>query len=75
MVTLVHDMSDETDRAVRFQNYAEELRVIAAGGSTAESRDALLRVAAEYDRMAESLEAINKSKIATGQRPRPRPTG
>ena len=64
-------MSAETDRALRFRNYAEELRVIAASDASAASREALLRIAAEYERMAASLEAIEKSKIATGQRQNP----
>ena len=64
-------MSAETDRALRFQSYAEELRVIAAGDASAASREALLRIAAEYERMAASLESIEKRKIATGQKPKP----
>ena len=64
-------MSAETDRPLRFRNYAEELRVIAASDASAASREALSRIAAEYERMAASLEAIEKSKIATGQRQKP----
>ena len=58
-----------TERALRYRNYAEELRIIAAEGATPSGREALLLTAKEYDEMANSMDAIAKSKIASGQRP------
>lgn len=54
------------ETALRFRNYAEELRVIAADKTTTENRETLLRVAADYERIADSFDAIIKSKNALG---------
>jgi hypothetical protein len=53
-------MSEELDTARRYRQHAEELRIIAAesGGTHAQ---ALLQIAEDYDRMAASLEAIDKT--------------
>ena len=56
------------DAALRCRNYAEELRVIAADWITSENRKALLRVAADYDRMAISYDAMDKADAAISQR-------
>jgi hypothetical protein len=53
-----------TDAALRCSNYAEELRVIAADWITTENRKALLRVAADYDRMAIAYDAMHKVKVS-----------
>jgi hypothetical protein len=55
-------VSDELEKALRFRNYAEELRLIAGDKSSAESRRALLQIASHYDRMANTLEALDRSK-------------
>jgi hypothetical protein len=57
------------EKAIRFQNYAEELRVIAADRTTAENSAILLRVAADYERMAKSLEAMSTVKTTRGLPP------
>ena len=58
---------NEIDRSLRFRNYAEELRIIAAEATPA-GRKSLLMTAREYDHMADSMDAIVRSKVATGQR-------
>ena len=63
-------MSDELDRGLRYRNYSEELRVIAAEASPA-TRGSLLMAADEYIQLARSLESIHRAKVATGQRLRP----
>ena len=50
------------ERALQYRNYAEELRTIAATKTMTSDRDALLRAADTYDRMAGSLEAASKPK-------------
>ena len=61
-------MSREIDEALRLRNYAEQLRIIAADRATPENRDALLRVARDYDQAAASFEAIDRHKKAMGLR-------
>ena len=61
---------DELDRGLRFRNYAEELRLIAAEGATPEARQSLLLAAQQYDQMAARLESIERAKITTGLRPK-----
>jgi len=57
-------MSVDSETAERYRVHAEELRIIAAeAGSVAISR-ALLKIADDYDRMAASLEAIDRSNAA-----------
>jgi hypothetical protein len=45
-----------SERAIRFRNYAEELRIIAADKIVRQNRQVLLRLAIDYDRMAERYE-------------------
>jgi len=54
-------MSPWLDKSLRFRNYADELRVIASDKYVFNNRSALKRIANHYDRMAEALEAIDKS--------------
>ena len=65
-VWMGREMIDDLGVALRFRNYAEELRIIAADMATAENRDALTKVAFDYDRAASSIEAISRSKKALG---------
>jgi hypothetical protein len=51
-------MTDQFQRFVRYRNYAEELRIIADESVTGNNRDVLMKVADDYDRMADSLEAM-----------------
>ena len=62
-------MSEDIQRAIRYRNYAEELRLIAADKATPENRQRLISAAEDYDRMADSLEAVDRTKRAQG-RPR-----
>jgi hypothetical protein len=55
-------MSNELERSVRCRNYAEELRIIAADGGAGEKRLALLEAATAYDQMADSMEALLRSR-------------
>jgi hypothetical protein len=51
-------MNERLKTARRYREYAEELRVIAADKHVPENRTALLKIAEDYDRMADSLEMI-----------------
>ena len=55
-------MTNDLRKALRCRNYAEELRIIAADKAMPENGRALLRIAASYDEMAESLEAIERAR-------------
>jgi hypothetical protein len=57
------------ERAIKFRNYAEELKIIAADRTSVETSEALLKAAADYERMAKSLEAMSASKKALGLPP------
>jgi hypothetical protein len=57
------------ERAIRFRNYAEELKIIAADRTSVENSEALLKVAVDYERMAKSLETMSASKKALGLPP------
>ena len=59
-------MRGELETALRYRNYAEELRIIAADRTSAANRQLLLKVAEDYDRIATSFEAIDRSKKAQG---------
>ena len=61
---------DDLERGLRFRNYAEELRLIAAEGATPEARQSLLLPAQQYDEMAARLESLERAKITTGLRPK-----
>jgi hypothetical protein len=52
-------MGENSDTATRYRQRAEELRVIASDGG--EVAATLLQIAADYDRMADTLEAIEKT--------------
>ena len=54
-------LSDELDTAKRYRQHAEELRIIAAADRTGQNRDALEKIAWDYDRMAETMEAIHRT--------------
>ena len=62
-------MNADLEMALRYRNYAEELRLIAADRSTTENRETLLKVAADYERIADSLAAMSHAKEATSRRP------
>jgi hypothetical protein len=51
-------MNDRPRTARRYREYAEELRVIAADKHVPENRDALLKIADDYEQMAAALEAV-----------------
>ena len=54
-------MTYETDAAKRYRDHAEELRVIAKCDGYTKTRDMLLGVAIDYERMAATLDAIHHS--------------
>jgi len=60
------------DKALRFRNYADELRLIAADKATLNNRYALKRIANDYERMAETLEAIDRSNRAMSKAANPK---
>lgn len=51
-------MSYELDTAERYRRHAQELRNIAGFDRLEETRRMLLKVASDYDKMAEDMEAI-----------------
>ena len=53
-------MSEELETAQRYRLHAEGLRLIAEGMGDQPNRRILLDVANDYDRMARSLEAIER---------------
>jgi hypothetical protein len=54
-------MSAETETAKRYRRHAEQIRTIAQGRSQEQTRQALLNVARDYERMADTLLAIDKT--------------
>jgi hypothetical protein len=62
-------MSEELDTARRYRQRAEELNIIADDESAPHTRMTLRRIAADYERMAETLEAIDRTNRAIA-RPR-----
>jgi hypothetical protein len=54
--------SEELSRAARYRKKADELRTIAADDTNQQTRAALIQVAETYDRMAESLEMLDRSR-------------
>ena len=56
-------MGAELETARRYLLHAEELRAIAENMEADKSRDVVLEVAKDYERMAKSLEAIDSSKV------------
>lgn len=57
-------MKNHLESAFRFRHHAEELRLIAENVVDPRSKETLLRLAEEYDRMAESREHIAKAERA-----------
>ena len=55
---------DMLRRYLRYQNYAEELRTIAADKTSSPAHDTLTAIADEYDQMAVSLNSMLKAKAA-----------
>jgi hypothetical protein len=51
-------MNTETETAKRYRRHAEELRTIAADKQAKDNRQALLRLALDYERMADTMDAI-----------------
>jgi len=62
-------MSEELETAQRYRVRAEELRTIAADDRTHANREALERIAKDYERMARTLESIDLSNRSM-RRPR-----
>jgi hypothetical protein len=54
-------VSAETDTANRYRHRAEELRAIAEDRHTTDNRRALLKLASDYDHMAETMMLIDKN--------------
>ena len=54
-------MSEELEAAQRYRMHAEQLRAIAADTADDNSRDMLLQIADDYDRMALSLQCIDRT--------------
>ena len=65
-------MTYELETARRYRDHAEELRAIAEGDRNNETRELLLKVALDYDRMARSMEAIDDTNRLMGKRTNPR---
>ena len=61
-------MSEELDTAKRYRQRAEELRRIAADDAGSKNCEALLKIAEDYDQMAETLEAIDRTNRAVRKR-------
>ena len=51
-------MSEELDSAFRYRHRAEETRQIAEASSDEKIRSILLRIAGDYEKMAQTLERI-----------------
>lgn len=57
-------MQDLRVRAESYRSRAAELRILAEADKLPETRDQLMKIAADYDRLAKSLMAIADSKEA-----------
>jgi hypothetical protein len=57
-------MSEEANTALRYRQHAEELRAIAQSEGEPKTKDTLLRIAEDYDRMAGTLDAIDRTNKA-----------
>jgi len=62
-------MGEELDTARRYRFHAEELRTIASDKEMRSSRESLLKIAADYERMAQTLEAIDRTEQTLRNRP------
>ena len=54
-------MSIETETAQRYRVRAEELRTIAGDDRNHVTHDALVKIAVDYERMANTLDAIDRT--------------
>ena len=54
-------MTEETDAAAQYRHHAEELRAISTEAFDPKTKKALLKIAADYDQMAESMDAIDET--------------
>ena len=54
-------LSNELETAKRYRQRAEELRIIAVDDRTRENREALEKIARDYDKMADTMEAIDRT--------------
>jgi hypothetical protein len=63
-------MSENLETARRYRLHAEDLRSFAEGMETEPSRDAVVEVANDYERMAKSLEAMDRSTTVRLHQPR-----
>ena len=57
-------MSADLEKARQYRERAEEIRIMASDKRGAAIRDSLQSIAATYDRLAQSLEAIDKTNRA-----------
>jgi hypothetical protein len=55
-------MGNQFDLATRYQQRAAELRTIADNTQNASSRDIIVRIAQDYERMARSIDLIEMSR-------------
>jgi hypothetical protein len=61
-------MVDDIESAIRYRNYAEELRIMASDFVTPENRETLRKLANNFEQIAASYEAIDSSKRLAGLR-------
>jgi hypothetical protein len=54
-------MSEETDAAAQYRQHAEDLRTISTEAFDPKTKKALLKIASDYERMAESMDAIEQT--------------
>ncbi len=54
-------MSIETETAQRYRVRAEEVRTIASDDHNLLTHDALMKIAVDYERMANTLDAIDRT--------------
>jgi len=60
-------MSVELETAERYRSHAEELRIIAETDRHVETRRVLRGIADDYDRMAQTLEEIDRTNNSAGR--------
>jgi len=59
-------VSEELQAALRYRNHAELIRMIAADKGSLKHLKTLLAVAEDFDRMAATLEAVDKARRSGG---------
>lgn len=57
-------MSEELRTAARYRQHAEDLRTIAAHKTAINNRETLRKLAANYEHMADTMEAIDETNKA-----------